>query len=1036
MKINIRTLALLAIAGLWIATLSFIGWEVYKTQGENSTLAQKIHKLAQQKINVAAQKISLKLQGYANIVRDAASKLEDQNLNEKSLNDILKEIMEKNRDIRSACAAYEPFMFKKNTKLFSSVYLQEHGSISTKTLPYDYTQPSSQAGAHTEWYHNAIAKGYAWSEPYFGTGAEEHIITYSMSIASPSNKQNPKGVIQIDITLEYLRDVVNSLALSKSSYGFLISPQGTFVAHPTKNYLQKELTIHDIDQNIDQTFLSKNIEQIVKQKSGHISYVNEVTKKQSLFYYYTIPGINLIFGIVFNKDELATTLQETNKTALHKGILVSLLLLLLFILFFFRKPSVKIIVILSTLFVFGIIFTGKEIHKSLAIDHSLQNKMDLYAHEQINEVTQKLEKRLQEHAQIVREAARELSKKAWTKEELDIFLNEKIKNHNQLEEFVIAFKPYSFDPHIKLYAPYYKRIQDGFTRDVKKFDYTLTTADAADATEWYRNFIESGEGWTDPYQLKQDQKDLISYSACFYDHANPKKTIGIVQAGLSLNYIRDLVNSLALGKRSYGFIITTIMEKFVAHPNSELYRKGLSLFDLAQKQKDKNLEEICYQMQQQPTGKAEYLSTISNAPSVLFYKAIPGTNLIMGIMFVKSEFFSQQALLVKHTKINIIFGIVLSLLLLILLLIHCFAQRIIHLIISTIICSFILLGGIGYLWAIQRMHMPTDEQGIIPIFDKNTIDKTVEECTNTTKNIYPPTLIKTGILLEKIEHVSNIKVYVSGKMWQKYPLSCPKSIIRDFLLPQAKIFFQKNLIFHEPNDKEEILVWRISGDLNQENLLSRAFPFDNQDIEIIMEHPSLNQNVLLVPDIDSYTFINPQARPGVVPSLQILDWFLEKTFFSFTAAQKDVELGSSKKGAVGQQNILTFTIQAKRDLFSLLIVYLLPLFVALLLLFFNLCMVNRERIMTNISLTSGIFLGLIVAHTAMRQIFIGSEILYLEYFYIVPYLLIILLLIDLILYAKKDQIVLIRHHDNLFIKLLFWPAFLLIMFVITGAMFW
>jgi hypothetical protein len=111
--------------------------------------------------------------------------------------------------------------------------------------------------------------------------------------------------------------------------------------------------------------------------------------------------------------------------------------------------------------------------------------------------------------------------------------------------------------------------------------------------------------------------------------------------------------------------------------------------------------------------------------------------------------------------------------------------------------------------------------------------------------------------------------------------------------------------------------------------------------------------------------------------------------------------------------------------------YILPIFVALFILFISLLAASPDKIMVNISLASGVFVGIILAHSALRRTFLGSGIFYLEYFYIIPYFIIILLLLDFILYSRQDCPKIISYHDNLLAKILFWPVFLLAITIIT-----
>ncbi len=256
-------------------------------------------------------------------------------------------------------------------------------------------------------------------------------------------------------------------------------------------------------------------------------------------------------------------------------------------------------------------------------------------------------------------------------------------------------------------------------------------------------------------------------------------------------------------------------------------------------------------------------------------------------------------------------------------------------------------------------------------------------------------------------------------------------------MPQCRQFYQKQLVLKTKENGDDVFVWRFKGVFDQYPLISPTFPLDEQYLALVLDHPSLDKNVLLVPDVDSYKFMNPKILPGINNSVRLLDRFLDKSFFGLTPVRRDVNVCPAERlELIGKKYDLTFNVVTKRDLLGFLIMYLLPSVLALLLLFVNFCMARRRHILTSVSLISGIFIGIIFAHAALRRVLVGPVIFYLETFYVVPYFLIIFVLINLFLFVQNVKIRFITYHDNLLSKILFWPIFLLIMFVITSWMFW
>ena len=689
----------------------------------------------------------------------------------------------------------------------------------------------------------------------------------------------------------------------------------------------------------------------------------------------------------------------------------------------------------------GLSFLGWEVYRFRSLEYSLNAQMNKYAEQQINNASQQISDHFQKCVQVVRDAAQTLSSRTWDKDSLNVFLKSIIEKQQDIQGVTVAFEPYKFDPSQHLYGITFHRKNGRVEKLLVNYDYTLSTEKAGAHTDWY-NAIKTGEGWTEPYWGTAVQRHIIVYSGCFFapDDKEKKAPIGVVNAYLYLDYVRKVVNELALGKKSFGFVVSQ-KGFFVAYPVEELYRKGRTLLDLARDKKSKRLEEIYQEILIQKTGKASYNNELTGQPSIIFYKTISGTNLIFCIVFIKDELFGIQGDNIRHNKIKIILSVVLCLLLAFLFWLM-IRRNLITLISVTVLISLILVGGINCLWFIQRMYVRDASSTInkeedLLVFDKNTIDKVIASCADPARKLAAPDVIKTGILLKTLEHISLTQVRLAGFIWQRYSLTCNASVARDFFLPQCHRLTQKMLLFKEKRESEECYIWWISGIFDQDVLISKTFPLDEQNVDILLDHPSsLNQRILLVPDLESYQLIASGRLPGLDERIQLLGWILEKSFFVLQLVKYNVDIAGKRLDLVGKKYNLNFTLTAKRKLLGILIMNLLPLLLILLLLFINILLARPDHIMTNISLTSGIFVGIIFAHSALRRELVGSIIFYLESFYIVLYFFVILIVIDLLLYARNYKVRFVMYRDNLLAKILFWPSFLLTMFLITGWMFW
>ena len=74
-----------------------------------------------------------------------------------------------------------------------------------------------------------------------------------------------------------------------------------------------------------------------------------------------------------------------------------------------------------------------------------------------------------------------------------------------------------------------------------------------------------------------------------------------------------------------------------------------------------------------------------------------------------------------------------------------------------------------------------------------------------------------------------------------------------------------------------------------------------------------------------------------------------------------------------------------------------------------------------IGVNSALFFVVIIAHIQLRREFLGSGIVYLEYFYLVMYIVILAVTLDAYLISVGCRAKLLHYRDHLIPKLIYWP---------------
>ena len=98
---------------------------------------------------------------------------------------------------------------------------------------------------------------------------------------------------------------------------------------------------------------------------------------------------------------------------------------------------------------------------------------------------------------------------------------------------------------------------------------------------------------------------------------------------------------------------------------------------------------------------------------------------------------------------------------------------------------------------------------------------------------------------------------------------------------------------------------------------------------------------------------------------------------------------------------------------------MVPIVVALLLFLVHLLILNESDSLAIVSACNGLIFIVILDQINLRSRILAAEILYLEYFYFILYILIIMVAINAILFSQKPNIRWLQYQQSLIQKLLY-----------------
>lgn len=357
----------------------------------------------------------------------------------------------------------------------------------------------------------------------------------------------------------------------------------------------------------------------------------------------------------------------------------------------------------------------------------------------------------------------------------------------------------------------------------------------------------------------------------------------------------------------------------------------------------------------------------------------------------------------------------------------------------------VVLAGllVGVLWvAYDHSHDPAEE--FERIEDAHVLNSFLDDLAETELEAREelPLTVPTGVFVQSVTFQSSKEVLINGFVWQRYTLGVHDGVTRGFLMPESSEADIEE-IYRRIEGDTELIGWSFRVVVNQEFDYQR-FPFGRENIWVQMWHSEFTENVVLVPDFDSYKTTRPSRLPGLRRDLEIPGWSIDETFFGYRYRTYDTSFGAQSFKDLTHFPELHFNILVRSEIVQPLVSHILPIAVMVALLYAILLLSSRYRAkadafgfnaMNAIAAGSGFFLVAVFSHSDLRDTLSFRGINYLEYFYFLTYLVIMVVVLNALM-LSLSRVKWIHTYDNGLPKLLFWPAFLTLAILATLRVFW
>lgn len=233
--------------------------------------------------------------------------LESPNVSYSDIQRISRDFVLRDPVVFGSCLAFEPYTFEKDTYWYAPYVFEKQNRIRYKFLggpSYDYFKQ--------DWYRLPKLLGHpVWTEPYYDKGGGDTLMcTYSVPIyKSVNGKRIFTGVLTMDISLSSFEEIVKSIKVYKTGYGFLVSRSGKIIASPIPRFANKNIL--DIAHASRGKETLAAITEMLKGKSDFASMDGlEARHHPSYLSYAPLASTGWSFGIIFPEAELTDDLMQ------------------------------------------------------------------------------------------------------------------------------------------------------------------------------------------------------------------------------------------------------------------------------------------------------------------------------------------------------------------------------------------------------------------------------------------------------------------------------------------------------------------------------------------------------------------------------------------------------------------------------------------------------------------------------------------------------------------------------------------------------
>ncbi len=696
----------------------------------------------------------------------------------------------------------------------------------------------------------------------------------------------------------------------------------------------------------------------------------------------------------------------------------------------------KLFVILSLISAALLAYTIYDYHQYAAYR---LNKAIITGEQTVSEVKNHLDSIFTDGKILADSLAQQVAREDFELKELSGLLSRQAQLHPYLMGITVAYEPYAADSGQARYSLFYNKKIDKFFRIEDRYDYRDTSLVTS---RWYTEAIKSGKPYlTEPYFAWVANELVTDYSRPFFRQVDgQKKLIGVVTLTLSLDQFTELVNTFVKGHSGYVYLIDQEGD-FITHPNRQNILKH-NVFEVIHD--DSYAKEMQKALHTQH-GHFRYTSHYTGVPSILFYETTRYTNWKIAAVYSYIDLVGSPKEL-ERKIVNISMAGSLLFLFLLILFGRLYKPNTVRLWRLSILITLLFVLNIALFWL---LHLDLDYSEQLEnrtrVYSINALNSYIHKRDYEQRQLGRSRFLKvpTGIFIDELFVTDSYNMSLSGKIWQKWPVSHDLKDNTGFQFPQASPVGRSVHVELISKDLIDSATWLYTWKFNTTLRIFfdyNRYPLDQHYIDIKIVYPDITDNILLVPDFDSYKVLNPSSRPGMNDNIFLPRFRIIGSYFSFSSSDLKSYFGQKLEKVNPEYNTLEYNIVIKRRFVTPFISFVIPFIIGASIIFFLLYSLNKNKgdndisgvtVMGVVQGMAALFFSMLLAHITIRNKIPTPHITYLEAFYFVIYIMIILLILVVVMYARSDRYKLLNYQNNLLVKVIYWPLLIGLLYIIT-----